>query len=120
MSWAMRFLPRSDQESYSRKREQRLDHRPVGDQQFFAAQLRRRHPFQCLGFAPRRLAAKVIDHEDLERDAAISVIMPQLQQRMTAAQLDAEFLAELAPERRPGALPGADLRSEERRVGKEC
>ena len=62
-----------------------LNDRPVGWQQRLPAKLRGRHPFERLGLQARGLTAVFVDRENFELDHTVGVIMPQLQQRMTAA-----------------------------------
>ena len=76
-----------------------LNDRPVGRQQRLSTKLRGRHPFERLGLEPGGLAAIVVDHEHSELDHTVGVIMPQLQQRMTAAQRYAELLGQFARQR---------------------
>jgi len=66
-------------------RIENVDDRPVGRQQRLCAKLRGRHPFERLGLPARGLTAVFVDRENFQLDDTVGVIMPQLQQRMTAA-----------------------------------
>ena len=65
-------------------------------QQGFVRQLLPAHPFKRLRFESGGFASIIVNHEYIQLDHPVGVIMPQLQQRVTVAQRDAEFLAQFA------------------------